>query len=98
MKELQHADEMNVVARNFNNNQSVSKAIATLQKEIYERASQGEFYLETKSLFNLSYKQLEMVVEKLKSLDYRFEVIGDNISVRFHKIIWGLNSDLEKRT
>lgn len=98
MTELKSANEMCVLARQVKDGQAVNEAIDILQKEIYERASQGEFYLETKSLFGLSHKQLEIVVQKLKSLDYRFEVVGDNMCERFHKIIWGLSSDLEKQT
>lgn len=94
MTGLQHADEMNVLARSFKDNQVVTQAIGVLQKEIYERASQGEFYLETTSLFHLSHKQLEIIIEKLKSLDYRFEIIGDTVSQRCYKIIWGLSSDM----
>lgn len=94
MTELKSANEMCVLARQVKDGQAVNEAIDILQKEIYERASQGEFYLETKSLFGLSYEQSKIVVQKLKSQDYSFEVIGDYESTRFHKIIWGLSSDM----
>lgn len=94
MTELKPANEMCVLARQVKDGQAVNEVIDILQKEIYERASQGEFFLATKSLFHLSHKQLESLVAKLKSLDYRFEVIGDSEYIRFHKIIWGLSSDM----
>lgn len=99
MSDLKNASEMYVLAKAVNQ-EDIKTALTKIQNEIYNEASNGKFYLITKSLLTLNDQQLKIVVDKLKSLKYEFEFLIDKpdltlTSSKAHKIIWGLKSDLE---
>lgn len=100
MIDLKDANEMCVLARAVSQDEAIKIAFTQLQSEIYNEASNGKFYLITNSLLTLNDKQLRIVIDKLKSLDYDFEFLNNVpdstlTSSKAHKIIWGLKNDLE---
>lgn len=100
MIDLKDANEMCALARAVSQDEAIKTALIQLQTEIYNEASNGKFYLITNSLLTLNDKQLRIVIDKLKSLDYDFEFLNTKADPTFtsskgHKIIWGLKDDLE---
>lgn len=100
MLDLKNANEMCVLAKAVSQDEAIKIAFTQLQTEIYNEASNGKFYLITKSLLTLNDQQLKIVIDKLKSLEYDFEVLNNKpdptlTSSKAHKIIWGLKNDLE---
>lgn len=86
---------MCVIAKAFSEDKAIKTAFTQLQGEIYNEASNGKFYLITKSLLNLNNEQLRVVIDKLKSLDYDFVFLDSNpnphlTTTKAHKITWGL--------
>lgn len=100
MLDLKNANEMCILAKAVNQDEAIKIAFTQLQTEIYNEASNGKFYLITKSLLTLNDQQLKIVIDKLKSLEYDFEFLDNKPDATFthskaHKIIWGLKNDLE---
>lgn len=75
----------------------LKSALAKLQSEIYNEASNGNFYLITETLTPLNNKQLRIVIDKLKSLGYIFEFATrtNQDHKGKHKISWQLGLDID---
>lgn len=100
MLDLKNANEMCELAKAVSQDEKIKIAFTQLQSEIYNEASNGKFYLITRSLNTLNNNQLRIVIDKLKSLGYGFEILNGKpdpilTSSESHKISWELKNDLE---